>query len=192
MRSGLWSHCRLRLASVLGVVVVAGIAGFAQSGNAEIKYPIKLAVFEFELDDFSAGGPIAGESPAETERLQAVTLLAQRQLANSHIFEIVDVGRANDEMVKTHWLRNCNGCDATIARKFGADMSLVGIFRKVSIMEQYLEIRIRDANTGELMKVAGTDYRGETDESWNRALTWLIQHRIVEPELAHLPGASAK
>jgi Protein of unknown function (DUF2380) len=187
-----WSYFRLRLASVLGAVAVAGVVGFAQTGDAEIKYPIKLAVFEFELDDFSAGGPIAGESAAETARLQAVTLLAQRQLANSHIFEIVDVDRADDQMVKTHWLRNCNGCDAAIARKLGADMSLVGIFRKVSIMEQYLEIRIRDANTGELMKVAGTDYRGETDESWNRALTWLIQHRIVEPELAHMPGTSAK
>jgi len=192
MKAELWSYFRLRPAFVLGALAVAGIAGFAQNSKAEIKYPIKLAVFEFELDDFSAGGPIAGESPAETARLKAVTLLAQSQLANSHIFEIVDVGRADDEMVKAHWLRNCNGCDATIARKLGADMSLVGIFRKVSIMEQYLEIRIRDANTGELMKVAGTDYRGETDESWNRALTWLIQHRIVEPELAHLPGAGAR
>ena len=33
--------------------------------------PIKLAVFDLELDDLSAGGPLAGESAEETARLRA-------------------------------------------------------------------------------------------------------------------------
>ena len=37
-------------------------------------------------------------------------------------------------------------------------------------MEQYLEFRIRDARTGELVNVSQTDLRGETDESWSRAI----------------------
>lgn len=51
-------------------------------------------------------------------------------------------------------------------------------------MEQYLEFRIRDAGAGELLNVSQTDLRGETDESWSRAIVWLIAHRLVEPELA--------
>ena len=176
-------------AAILGTAAIVGLLSFARAGDAEIKYPIKLAVFDFELDDFSAGWPIAGESPVETARLHDVTLQARRQLADSPIFQIVDVGASTDERVKTHWLRKCNGCDAQIARDLGADMSLVGIFRKVSVMEQSLEIHIRDAKTGELMKIAGTDLRGETDDSWRRALDWLIKDRILDPEIARWNGA---
>ena len=51
-------------------------------------------------------------------------------------------------------------------------------------MEQNLEFRIRDAQTGEFLNVSQADYRGETDESWSRAIAWLIRHGLVEPELA--------
>jgi hypothetical protein len=65
-------------------------------------------------------------------------------------------------------------------------MSFVGMFRKISVMEQSLQFRIRDAKTGELMKGTLTDLCGETDESWNRAVAWLTGHRIVEPEMARI------
>lgn len=146
---------------------------------------VKLAVFDLELDDFTAGGPIAGESAIEAERLRRMTLLARDLLGRSGLFEIVDVGAAaTNEMVRAHWLRKCNGCDVDVARALGAEMSFVGFFRKISVMEQYLEFRIRDVRTGELANISTTDLRGETDESWSRALTWLIKHRLVDPELA--------
>ncbi|HTV34774.1 MAG TPA: DUF3280 domain-containing protein [Methylocella sp.] len=157
---------------------------FAANCRAEPAEQIKLAVFDMELDDFSAGGPIAGESPAESARLQRMTTLARQLLAQSGIFDVVDVSSSENEMVKAHWLRKCNGCEATAARALGADMAFIGFYRKISVMEQYLEIRIRDARSGELVHVSQTDLRGETDESWSRALKFLIQFRLVEPELA--------
>jgi len=154
-------------------------------GSAGPAQKIKLAVFDIELDDFSAGGPIAGESAVETARLSRMTELARQLLAQSGIFEIVDVGSSENEMVKAHWLRKCNGCEAEAGRALGADMAFIGFYRKISVMEQYLEIRIRDARSGELVHVSQTDLRGETDESWSRALKFLIEYRLVEPELAH-------
>ena len=124
-----------------GAVLCGAGMGSTNFAQAEPKPPIKLAVFDFELDDFSAGGPIAGESAVETAMLHKVTLLARQLLAQSGLFEIVDVSPATNEMVKTHWLRKCNGCDAQIARELGADMSFVAYFRKISIMEQFLEFR---------------------------------------------------
>lgn len=154
------------------------------TGWSEPNPPIKLAVFDVELDDFTAGGPIAGESPKETAMLQRVTALAREQLAQSGLFEILDGSASANEMVKTHWLRKCNGCEAGVARDLGAAMSFLAFFRKISVMEQYLEFRIRDAHTGTLLNASQTDLRGETDESWSRAITWLIRYRLVEPELA--------
>ena len=48
--------------------------GRAEDATPAIKPPaklIKLAVFDLELDDFSAGGPLAGESAEETARCVA-------------------------------------------------------------------------------------------------------------------------
>jgi len=152
----------------------------AQNGERRIK----LAVFDLELDDFSAGGPIAGESAEETARLKRMTELARRLLGESGLFEIVDVSGANDPEVRAHWLRKCNGCEAKAALALGADMSFLGFFRKISVMEQNLEFLVRDARTGEALNVSQTDLRNETDESWSRALRFLIKRGLVDPELA--------
>ncbi len=183
---------RLFLAAALFCALALG-AGFGRAEGAKpIAKPIKLAVFDLELDDFSAGGPLAGESSEETARLRRVTALARERLAQSGLFELVDASASNDERLKAHWLRKCNGCEADIAQALGADMSFLGFFRKISVMEQYLEFRIRDARTGELLNVSQTDLRGETDESWSRAIAWLIAHRLVEPELARRDRETAR
>jgi hypothetical protein len=174
----------LRIAGVFALALGATIATSPPAVRAEVRPPIKLAVFPFELDDFSAGGPIAGESAVETERLKRVTDQARRQLARSGLFEIIDASAATDEMVKARWLRKCNGCEADVARNLGAEMSFLAFFRKISVMEQYLEFRIRDARSGQLVNVSQTDLRGETDESWSRAIAFLIRYNLVEPELS--------
>lgn len=171
---------------IAGAGTICLILFSSAAGYAELRRPIKLAVFDLELDDFSAGGLIAGESAIETARLRRMTELARQMLAQSGLFELVDVSSSTNEMVKAHWLRKCNGCDRDIARDLGAEMSFVGFFRKISVMEQYLEFRIRDVRTDELVNISQTDLRGETDESWSRALVWLIKHRLVEPEQARL------
>jgi len=183
-----------RLARRLGVV--AGLCWSVMlvpaAGHAEAVAPIKLAVFAFELDDFSAGGPIAGESAVETERLRRATQQARDLLAQSGLFQIVDAEAAAAAVLDRQWLRRCNGCEADVAKEVGAEMSFLGMFRKISVMEQYLEFRIRDARTGQLVLIAQTDLRGETDESWRRAVAFLIRYRVVEPEVARRAAAAPR
>lgn len=177
------------LAKLFAVSALCVGAALSTAARGEPARPMKIAVFDVELDDFSAGGPIAGESAEETARLRKMTLLARELLAQSGLFEIIDGSASQSPMVKEHWLRKCNGCEAEAARDLGADVSFICFFRKVSVMEQYLEFRLRDARTGEPLNVSQTDLRGETDESWSRALKFLISHRLVEPELAKVSGA---
>ncbi|GLI95681.1 hypothetical protein LMG27198_46730 [Methylocystis echinoides] len=176
-------ECLCSLRKSLRQCVAIALLALTPAAARESPRPIKLAVFDLELDDFSAGGPIAGESAVETARLQRMTTLVRDLLSRSDLFEVVGVNTSANPMVAEHWLRKCNGCDADAARDLGADMSFVGFFRKISVMEQYLELRIRDARTGQLVHVSQTDLRGETDESWSRALRFLIRYELVEPEL---------
>lgn len=180
--------CAISSRKTLTALAMMALAHFAASPHAavaeETRQPIKLAVFDMELDDFSAGGPLAGESQEETGRLQRMTKLARELLAKTGMFEIVDVSPSRHPLVAERWLRKCNGCEADAARDLGADMSFMGYYRKISVMEQTLELRIRDARTGQLAHVSQTDLRGETDASWSRALKFLIRYKFVEPELA--------
>ncbi len=180
------SSRRTLLGSFAVILALLGLTSLSTPTIADTatSHPIKLAVFDLELDDFSAGGPLAGESAVETARLQRMSKLARDLLSQSGLFEIIDVGPSKSAMVAEHWLRKCNGCEADAARDLGADMSFIGFFRKISVMEQNLEFRIRDVRTNKFVNISQTDLRGETDESWSRALRFLIRHGLVEPELA--------
>lgn len=161
---------------------VALLAAFAAapvpSAAGEMPRPIPIVVFDFELDDFTAGGPIAGESAEETARLGRVTRHVREELTASGRYQLVDPTAVETDTMRQHWLRNCNACDADIAQAAGAEQSLLGIFRKLSVMQQMLEFQIRDAKTGRIIAQMQTDLRGETDESWTRAATWLIKNRV--------------
>ncbi|AGK58640.1 hypothetical protein HYPDE_34843 [Hyphomicrobium denitrificans 1NES1] len=159
---------------------IAFFLALTSSGQAAESSPPKLAVFDFELADFSAGGPIAGESPTETARLKLVTKLARRLIEQSGRYQLVDTGPAGSEdKVKEHWLRNCNGCDADIALKLGADQSFLGTIQKLSVLVHTVVFQIRDTRTGKIILNVQTDLRGDTDESWTRSVAWLIEHRLL-------------
>jgi hypothetical protein len=147
---------------------------------AKATSPVKIAVFDFELEDFSAGGPLAGESPAETERLKMVTTEARRLLAQSGRYDLVDVNATDSLTAKQHGLHTCNGCDADIAKALGADQSFLGVIHKVSVLLHAVNFQIRDTRTGKLIRNLQADFRGDTDEAWRRAVVWLIKNKLLE------------
>ncbi len=121
-----------------------------QSSRAE---PIKIALFDFELDDFSAAAGVA-ENPTIAAQLKAATQAARTQLEASGRYQLVETRSSDAEAVKAHALRNCDGCDASIALKLGAQQSLVGLINKISMMEYTVTIQIRDAKTGAMFAMS--------------------------------------
>jgi NAD(P)-dependent dehydrogenase (short-subunit alcohol dehydrogenase family) len=104
----------------------------ASTERADALPPVKLAVFEFELEDFSGGASILPANPSDFEQLKHVTNEARQLIAQSGRYTVVDVSSADAEAVRAHSLRNCDGCDAGIALKFGAQQSLVGFVTRIS------------------------------------------------------------
>ena len=150
-----------------------------KSGTAA---PVKLAVFDFELKDFSGGAGIIPESDDDREQLRLATETVRRLLSDSGRYSLVDVSHADAAEVKNHTLRECHGCDAAIARKLGADQSLVGIVNRVSRMEYGVTFQLRDALTGKLLSVERTDLRMGANYSWDRGAAWLVKNRLLEKQ----------
>jgi hypothetical protein len=149
---------------------------------ADAVAPIKLAVFDFELEDFSGGAGIIPESDQDREQLRLATETARHLLVESGRYSLVDVSRVDAADVSAHSLRQCDGCDAAIAGKLGADQSLVGIVTRITRTDYAVTFKLRDTRTGAPIAVEQTDLRIGANYSWNRGAAWLIKNRLLEKQ----------
>lgn len=149
--------------------------------------PTRVVIFPFELVDTSQEGERDGARADQEARLDRLTEDLAAQLAASGRYEIVDLSPVEAEYARLAPMRGCNGCDIDLAEKLGATQGMVGIVQKVSNLILDLAIYVRDVESGRVVQVAKTSIRGNTDESWQRGLRFLVDKRI----LAAPPGAPA-
>jgi hypothetical protein len=168
------------IALILTPVIV--LASLAAAGAAETvaPSPIKIAVFPFELEDFSGAAGYVPPDDIDREQLRLSAEEARRLIAASGRYQLVDVGAVNDQAAKAGKLRDCDGCDARIAAGLNADQSMIGIVTRVSRMEYAVTYRIRDARSGTIVAVEQTDLRMGANVAWSRGARWLIQNRLLE------------
>jgi hypothetical protein len=78
-------------------------------------------------------------------------------------------------------LQACGGCDVQYAKQLGANIAMTGVVQKVSNLILNMNIYLRDVDTGNLMTSMSVDLRGNTDESWSRAASFLLRNRLLAP-----------
>jgi len=154
-------------------------AGAEQSGAPpEGTAPIKIAIFDFELEDRSAAGG-TGASPDEAKYLAQATQEAKRELAESGRYSVVNTAGADLAAAQGQGLRNCRGCDAAIAAKLGADRDLIGVVTKISMTEYTVTVQVTDVRGGAAIQSYTTGLRIGADYSWVRGVTWLMKNRVL-------------
>jgi hypothetical protein len=136
--------------------------------------PATLALFPFELVNTS----LEPTRPDETARLAALLGRARERLEAAG-YEVVDTAPVAAEVAKVSSLRDCNGCELPMAQGLGAELAAVGWVQKVSNLILNINLQIREVATGRLVEAGSVDIRGNTDESWRRGVTYLIDRRIA-------------
>ena len=164
-----WAH-RALAASVAAAFTVFAI----QPSRAAERGAVKIAVFEFELDDRSAGGGIIAQDAIDTENLKLSTEEARRMLSASGRYSIVEPGSA-----AAGGIQRCNGCEGPLAGKLGADQSMVGVVTRVNRTEYTLQILVRDTRTGAVVSNVFTGLRMGANYAWPRGVKWLMDNRIL-------------
>ncbi len=154
---------------VVGLV----LACMASAATAE---PVKIAVFTFELDDFSAAVSDGNADPADTATLARVTDEVRKVLAESGRYAPVE----GTDVAAAKSLRDCNGCDAPLAKQLGAQQSFVGVVKRISRTEYQVRFLLRDAETGDLIAEADTGLRMGAMDSWNRGALRLVKDRLLK------------
>jgi hypothetical protein len=158
---------RLRALLPLVLLLVGASPAFAAD---------RLAFFGFELINTSP----EPTRPDETGRLATIGDIAKAELAK-HGYELVDSAPVADEVAKRRPLRDCNGCELDLAKRLGANLAAFGWVQKVSNLILNINLQIRDVATGRLVQAASTDIRGNTDESWEHGIRYLIKNRLFAP-----------
>ena len=158
-------------------LVVALLLGASAPVGATVP---KAAVFDFELVDTSLEGATNGPRADEQARLLRVGDQLRQRLTQSGRFAVVDTAPVAAEAHGSN-LQACGGCDVDFARKLGADLAITGTVQKVSNLILNMNITVRDAATGKPVAAMSADMRGNTDESWSRALDYLVRNRLLAP-----------
>ena len=139
---------------------------------------VKLAVFDFELDDVSPAASFLGQTTSDEAVMEKVSSEARRMVAKSGRFFLVDVSKVDAEPVTAKSLRNCNGCEAGIALQAGAEQALIGMVRRVTQTDYYVLIQISDAQTGKVLNQQEANFAGGPD-GWASGVRMLIKHQVL-------------
>jgi len=158
---------------ILASAMVVTPFAVATADQSTAPAPIRLAVFPFELEDFSAAAAYIPPDDVDREQLRLSTEEARRLIAQSGRYQLVDAA-------KTGKLRDCGGCEAKIAAGLDADQSMIGIVTRISRTDYAVTYKIRDARSGALVDVEQTDLRAGANSAWSRGARWLIERRLLE------------
>jgi hypothetical protein len=142
--------------------------------------PVKIALFAFELDDRSAAGGLIARDAIDDENLKKATDEARKALAASGRFAVVDTAQVASELTSVGGIQRCEGCEAGLGGKLGAERSMIGLFARVSRTEYTLQIVVRDTKTGAILSNAFSGLRMGANYAWPRAVASLIDNKILQ------------
>jgi hypothetical protein len=137
----------------------------------------KVAFFGLTMIDGSLQTTELGQDPAEAARLETLERMVANRFAQEG-YILVDIEPARAEIERVANIAKCYGCDTRIAAKLGADYALVGEVQKTSNLILALNLQLRSAETGEMVKGGVVDIRGNTDETWERGMRYILKNRF--------------
>jgi hypothetical protein len=150
-----------------------------RAADAPASVPVKIAVFEFELVDASPSAALLGKSTTDAASMQKVSTAARQELTKSGRYSVIDASHDSPQPTDPP-LRDCNGCEAGIALRLGAEQSLLGIVKVATQTDYYVVIQIREARTGKLIDEQGANFAG-SEEGWPSGVRMLIKHQLLVP-----------
>jgi hypothetical protein len=162
--------------------------GSLATANESTAPAVKIAVFDFELDDLSAASVLLGQSTTSSDSLHKVGEAARKAMAKSGRYVVIDPSH-DAQFPKDTALKDCGGCDAALASRLGADQSLIGVVRRVSQTDYYVIVQVRDVHSGKVIAQEAANFAGG-EEGWASGVRMLIDHQVL-PVTAAQPRAQA-
>jgi Protein of unknown function (DUF2380) len=138
--------------------------------------PPTIAVIGFELVDDQ---PDPVRDADHKRRLAAIHAQLQQGLHQRGLYRVVDAAPAQPMIdalrAQNAFLYRCNGCLADVGQKLGTRLVVVGWVQRVSELILNVNVSVRVAATDEEVLAKSVDLRGNNDESWTRAMAFMLR-----------------
>lgn len=164
--------------SLLSALLLLLGAGSAIAGT-------KAAVMPLDLVDQTAEGALTGDplmvlatpkaSPAEVERLALAGEELKRLLGERLGYEVVDLSPLAGEIRQAAPFHKCDGCEADIARKAGAELVVSGNIQKITLMILNLNLMVREVAGGAVKGSYTYPLRDNSDDGWLRGVRRAVE-----------------
>jgi Protein of unknown function (DUF2380) len=168
-------HC-LAILLTLASLWSAWHPAHAQTAGAAPNTLRSITVLDFELVD-DQNNPLT--KAAQEARLRNATLQLQEALAEHRLYVVVNPGPSQmlqDKMrSQQEFLYRCDDCAGQIGKLVGVDLVMTPWVQKVSELILNLNVQIYDVKTAKVVFSKSVDMRGNTDESWMRAVRYLVR-----------------
>jgi Protein of unknown function (DUF2380) len=157
------------LRSVCAALALWGLAAMAAE-------PPAIAVIGFELVDDQ---PDPVRDVDHKRRLAAIQAQLQQGLHQRGLYRVVDTAPVQAQIdalrAQNAFLYRCNGCFADVAQRLGTRLVAVGWVQRVSELILNVNVSVRDAATDQEVLSKSVDLRGNNDESWSRAMAFMLR-----------------
>ena len=147
----------------------------AQPAWPALQPEAEVAFFGLTYLDDSIQTERQGADPAEAARIEMLEALVAERFAAEGL-TLVDTAPVAETMARYRNPAKCNGCDSRAAAELGADYALVGEVQKVSNLILTMNLQLRAAGTGEMVRGRVVDIRSNTDESWRRGMDYILDN----------------
>ena len=166
------------------------LAGAAAARPAWSQSPAPSAVvLDFDLLDDHPN--TAGDNQAALgARLRRAHAELQQQLQAQGLYRIVPLENAQALLDKLRneqeYMHRCEDCARQIGRQLDTDYAITGWVQKVSELILNLNVEVHDVRRGRVVLSKSVDMRGNNDQSWQRAVRFLVndmaQKRQANPK----------
>jgi len=178
-----------RRSMVLGSTAAAVLGwphAFAQA-PAPVAGLRSIAVLQIELLD-DQNNPAT--KAAQEIRLRDGLVQLREELRARGLYRVVDAGptQALQEHLRAQqeFFYRCDDCAAQVGQQLGVDLVMTPWVQKVSELILNFNVQIFDVPAGKVIFSKSVDMRGNADESWTRAVRYLV--RDMAEKRSNNPG----
>lgn len=161
--------------ALIGISLAATLLVPARAAAAESS-PASLAVIGFELDD---DHPDPVRARQLRDRLTAIQKQLEKGLHDRGLYRVVDTAAAKDlidALYERHsFVYRCNACFVEVGQRLDTRLVAVGWVQRVSELILNVNVSVRDASTDTEILSKSVDLRGNTDETWRRAMNFMLR-----------------
>lgn len=157
------------------LILVFSLSAASVMADEHPKHDYKTLVLDILITGDST---VTGDKAENEAKIAKFSEHLRSELQDKTRFNIINDAESLDKIKAAddkQDLHNCNGCEITLAKELGAELVVVPNVFRMSHLISTLHVEFKDANTGKLVKRKAYDFRGNTDQAWDRAIKYAMR-----------------